>query len=105
MIPNSKRARRQLRNCSRLESVWCRRLDKTLATTSSGELQKRVSELLREKLSGYVYQGDALRAYRAIEVLERIADPPATKLLQALAGGSPDAFLTLTAKEAGTKAG
>jgi WD40 repeat protein len=74
-------------------------LEKTLASTSSFELQKRL-EVLRAKLNGSVYQGDALRAFRAIEVLERIGDTAAKKLLRTLADGSPDAFITSSAKEA-----
>jgi hypothetical protein len=43
---------------------------------------------------------DRLRAVRAVEVLERIDDCAARRLLTALAAGAPEAQLTVEAKSA-----
>ena len=57
-------------------------LDKALATNPSQESKQRL-EGLRGKLTGMTLQGERLRAYRAIEVLELIGTPEARQVLQA----------------------
>jgi WD40 repeat protein len=74
-------------------------IDKALAGKPPVETRKRLEDL-RGKLAGTVLQGEALRIWRAIEVLERIGTPEARQALQALAEGSPGAFVTRTAKAA-----
>ena len=49
---------------------------------------------------GLILQGDQLRAFRAVEVLERIGTPEARQVLQALAAGAPGALLTTSAQAA-----
>jgi WD40 repeat protein len=72
-------------------------LDKALATNPSQETTQRL-EGLRGKLTGIILQGDRLRAYRAIEVLERIGTPEARQVLQMLADGTPGALITTSAQ-------
>jgi hypothetical protein len=49
-----------------------------------------------------ILKGDRLRAYRAVEVLERIGTREARRLLATYANGAPGALLT-TAAEAALK--
>jgi WD40 repeat protein len=72
-------------------------IDKALAANPPLETKRRLEDL-RGKLSGPVLQGEALRVYRAIELLERIGTAEARQALQALAEGAPGAFVTRTAK-------
>jgi hypothetical protein len=74
-------------------------LDKALAGKLPLETNRRLEDL-RGKLTGLLLQGQRLRAYRAVEVLELIATPEARQVLQALAGGAPDALLTTSAQAA-----
>jgi len=74
-------------------------LDKALTANPPLEIKQRL-EGLRGKLTGMVLQGERLRAYRAIEVLERIGTPEARQVLQALSEGAPGALVTTSAKEA-----
>jgi WD40 repeat protein len=70
-------------------------LRKALKETPSLEVRKRVERVL-EKLEGE----SRLGAQRALEVLERLGTPEARKLLEALADGAPDAWLTREARSA-----
>jgi RNA polymerase sigma factor (sigma-70 family) len=72
-------------------------IDRVLAGKPPLEVKKRLQDL-RQQLSGLVLQGERLRAYRAIEVVERIGTPGARQVLQVLAEGAPDALLTSTAQ-------
>ncbi|MCI0460368.1 MAG: hypothetical protein L0Z62_25730, partial [Gemmataceae bacterium] len=54
----------------------------------------------RGKPTGLLLQGELLRAYRAVEVLERIGTAQARTVLQTLAGGAPGALLTTSAQAA-----
>ena len=63
------------------------------------ETRKRL-EHLRGQLIGRVLQGERLRAYRAVEVLERIGTPEAREVLQALAKGAPGALVSQSAQAA-----
>jgi WD40 repeat protein len=74
-------------------------LDKALAAKPSQEKQQRLQEL-RGKLTGWVLHGERLRAFRAVEVLERIGTPEARQLLQALAQGAPGTLLTQSSQAA-----
>jgi hypothetical protein len=55
---------------------------------------RRRLELILDNLGGAGSSGERLRALRAIEVLERIADPNARDLLKRLSGGAAGAWLT-----------
>jgi hypothetical protein len=72
-------------------------LDKALAANLSLETKRRL-EGLRDKMTGVILQGERLRAYRAIEVLERIGTPEARHVLQGLAEGAPGALITTSAQ-------
>jgi WD40 repeat protein len=74
-------------------------LDKALADNVPLEPRQRI-EVIRGKLTGLVLQGDRLRAYRAVEVLELIGTKEARQVLQALANGAPAALLTTSAQAA-----
>jgi RNA polymerase sigma factor (sigma-70 family) len=73
-------------------------LSRALAAKPSLEVRKRIEALLTRLSTGM--SPEALRATRAVEVLERIGSAEARKLLQSLASGFPDATLTLEAKRA-----
>jgi WD40 repeat protein len=68
-----------------------------LAGQPTPEARRRLEQLTAE-LAGPVTAPDALRALRAIEVLERCATPEARRLLETLATGTPAARLTREAK-------
>jgi hypothetical protein len=68
-------------------------LEQVLKDRPSLEVQNRVERLL-EKLSNQTLSPEALRALRAVEVLEKAGTPHARKLLEAIAGGAPGAQLT-----------
>jgi WD40 repeat protein len=74
-------------------------IDKALAASPSLEAKKRL-EGLRGKLTGMPLQGERLRAFRAVEVLELIGTPEARRVLQALANGAPGALVTTSAQSA-----
>jgi hypothetical protein len=74
-------------------------IDKVLSGQPPLEVKKRLEDV-REKLITVVLTDEKLRAFRAIEVLERIATPEAQRLLQTLADGAPGAFMTTTATTA-----
>jgi WD40 repeat protein len=74
-------------------------LDKALAGPLPLE-PKRRAEIIRGKLTVMVLQGDRLRAYRAVEVLELIGTPEARQVLETLAKGAPGALLTMSAQAA-----
>jgi hypothetical protein len=76
-------------------------LKKALRQTRSAEVRRRIEGVLGkvkgERLSP---PPDRLRAARAVEVLERIDDCAARRLLANLAAGAPEAQLTVEAKSA-----
>ncbi len=74
-------------------------LKKALAAGPSAEVRVRIRRLL-EVLDGQGERMQTLRQARGVEVLEHIGDADARRLLQALAGGAPDAPLTAEAKSA-----
>ncbi len=63
------------------------------------EMRRRIDDLL-DKVERGNLTGEELQATRAVEVLERIATPPARELLVALADGAPTAVLTRKAQKA-----
>jgi WD40 repeat protein len=74
-------------------------LDKALAANLPLEARKRL-ENLRSHMTSTVLQGERLRAFRAVEVLERFGTPQAREVLQALADGVPGVLVTTTARQA-----
>ncbi|HYV37890.1 MAG TPA: hypothetical protein VE988_19550 [Gemmataceae bacterium] len=72
-------------------------IEKELAGTPSAEAKKRLEEV-RGKLTGMVLQGERLRVFRTVEILERIGTPQARQLLEALAAGAPRALVTTSAQ-------
>src|SRR5262249_18721637 len=77
-------------------------LVKALRGQLSVEARRRVGQILETigRQRGPVPSPERLRALRAVELLERIATPEAQRLLAALAGGTPDAWLTREAQRA-----
>jgi hypothetical protein len=73
-------------------------LSRALAAKPSLEVRKRIEGLLTRLSAGM--SPEALRAARAVEVLERVGTGEARKLLQSLARGFPDATLTVEARKA-----
>jgi WD40 repeat protein len=73
-------------------------LAKVLASNPLPEARVRL-EQVRTKLAP-VMQGDRLRAYRAVEVLEVIGTPEARAVLQMVADGAPGTLLTTSAQAA-----
>ncbi len=74
-------------------------LRKLAESGPSPEVKKRVAALL-DQLSNAEVPNDALRATRALEVLEYIATPAAKELLEAEAKGAADSDRTRAAKAA-----
>jgi WD40 repeat protein len=77
-------------------------LENAVRRKNSAESLRRLKELLRKARAAAKPFGTAerLRAWRALEVLERIATAEAVGLLKELAGGAPDAVLTREARAA-----
>jgi WD40 repeat protein len=74
-------------------------LRKALQSEPPPEQRKRARELL-DRIEQGGFSPEGLRAWRALEVLERIGTPEARRVLQALSKGVPEARLTQGAKEA-----
>jgi WD40 repeat protein len=74
-------------------------LRKLLTEKPSLEARRRAKDLL-VLLDHPTFMMEHLRALRAVEVLERIGDEPARKVLQSLAEGAAEATLTREAKAA-----
>jgi WD40 repeat protein len=72
-------------------------LRKALADTPKPEVRRRIEALL-EKQRGPITRPEALRALRAVAVLEDIATKEARQVLATLAKGAPEARLTQEAK-------
>jgi hypothetical protein len=76
-------------------------LKDTLRRRPSAEARRRIERLLEKMRRERLFpQAEQLRAARAVEVLERIGDAGARRLLATLAGGAPAAPLTVEAKTA-----
>jgi WD40 repeat protein len=74
-------------------------LHKAVAAKPSPEKAKRLKALV-ERLDAPISSPPKMRALRALEVLERIANPEARALLQHLAQGAPEARFTTDARDA-----
>jgi RNA polymerase sigma factor (sigma-70 family) len=74
-------------------------IERALGEGPALEVRRRL-EALREKIDRRPLGGDALRAVRAVEVLERIGSDEAREVLRGLARGSADALLTQQASAA-----
>ena len=72
-------------------------LRRTLETTRSAEVRRRVEGLL-EKLQGQPLPADVVQQLRAVEALEYVGTPEARQVLERLAEGAPNAWLTQDAK-------
>jgi WD40 repeat protein len=72
-------------------------LRKLLAESPSVEVRRRVEDAL-EQIATRPPAGEALRALRAVEALERIGNQEAQALLRELAKGVPEAMLTREAR-------
>ena len=67
----------------------------------SPESRRRIEQLIeKQEPRDWASSGERLRAWRALEVLERAGTPEARRMLQALADGAPGAWLTQDAKSA-----
>jgi WD40 repeat protein len=74
-------------------------LDKALAAGPTLEARRRLEDLYNQAASRLL-QGERLRAYRAVEVLEQIGIAEARHVLQTLATGAPGARVTASARAA-----
>src|SRR5262249_32762114 len=74
-------------------------LKKALEREPSLEAKRRLERLL-QRLEDMAPAPERLRALRGLDALEQIGTPDARKILETVAGGAPDAELTLQAKEA-----
>ena len=72
-------------------------IDRALAADPPLENKRRLEEV-RQQTGGIVLQGERLRLYRAVEILERVGTPEARRLLQTLADGARGALVTTTAQ-------
>jgi WD40 repeat protein len=82
----------------KMEELAAPHLRKALASEPSAEVRRRAKEML-DRIEEEVFSPNALRGWRALEVLERIDVPEARRLLEELAKGAPEARLTRGAKE------
>jgi RNA polymerase sigma factor (sigma-70 family) len=73
-------------------------LKKVLANKPSLDVKRRIEEVIAEALT--VADPEDLRSARAVEVLERMGEPEAYQLLQAIAKGAEGAVATEAAKAA-----
>jgi RNA polymerase sigma factor (sigma-70 family) len=74
-------------------------LPKVMSSTKSLETRRRL-EALEQLWTSPRLSGERLRTVRAIEVLERIANPEAREVLARLAEGAPTALITIEAQAA-----
>jgi hypothetical protein len=72
-------------------------LRQALRGKPSAELRRRVGDLLQRLVTA---SPQRLRALRSLELLEGMNTAESRLLLQSLAGGAPDAWLTREAKAA-----
>jgi len=74
-------------------------LRRTLEKKPTAEVRRR-AEVLLDLAEAQHLSSEGLRTLRAVEVLERVADPEARKVLQSLAAGAPGATVTQEAQAA-----
>jgi hypothetical protein len=70
---------------------------KALAEGPKLEVRRRIEGLL-EEIDSMPPSAESLRAFRAIEILERLGGPDARKIIETLTRGVPEARLTQDAK-------
>jgi RNA polymerase sigma factor (sigma-70 family) len=75
-------------------------LRKALENQSSLEVKRRIEQLLNKLQKEEPSSWEELRALRAVELLERLAEPDADRLLQDLSAGAAGARLTREAQAA-----
>jgi hypothetical protein len=95
-FPVREAARRSL---ERAGPVAVPALRERLRGTIPAEVRRRIERLLA-RLDAVTVPPEDLRGVRAVAVLERIGTPEARRLLEALAGGAPEARLTGEARAA-----
>ncbi len=69
-------------------------LRKALADKPTLEVRRRIEPMVKDLERWPATSPSTLRAWRALEVLEHLGTPEAQRLLQELAGGTPEARLT-----------
>jgi WD40 repeat protein len=79
-------------------------IDRALAAGPTLEARNRL-EALRREISQIPLEGDRLRAYRAVEILECIGSAEAKRVLESLAEGAPGALITISARQALNRVG
>jgi WD40 repeat protein len=84
---------------ARLEELAAPALKEALKKTPPLEVKRRLEKLLA-RLDPYAVAPEAVRPLRAVEALEWAGTADARQLLQALAGGAPEARLTREARAA-----
>lgn len=84
---------------SRLGEPVVPAIDKALLANPPLEARRRLQEL-HDKLTGTVLQGERLRDYRAVEILERLGTPESRQALEALAKGATGTLITTSAQAA-----
>jgi dipeptidyl aminopeptidase/acylaminoacyl peptidase len=89
-------ANKELRNLRELAEPALRA---ALAKPASAEARRRINELLAEN-AGPLLPGPALQHLRAVEALERMGTTEASRILETLSRGVPEARLTQEAKGA-----
>ena len=72
-------------------------MKKALKSTQSAEVRRRI-EYLMEHMQSSGESGERLKQTRALEVLEAMGTPAARALLDELAKGAADAWVTREAK-------
>jgi RNA polymerase sigma factor (sigma-70 family) len=72
-------------------------LERSLGDGPSAETRRRITHML-ERLRPFPSAGEGLRVWRALTVLEHAGTPEAKRLLESLAGGEPEAWLTRESK-------
>ncbi|MCH7729753.1 MAG: hypothetical protein IH991_25275 [Planctomycetes bacterium] len=85
---------------SELGRVASASLEETLKTTTSFEIRSRVRQLLAKLLQPPKFSKSELQSWRAIEILERVANSDAQRLLGRLAKGASRANITQEATAA-----
>jgi hypothetical protein len=95
-FPVRQQAAQELEKLGELASPALRR---TLEAKPTAEVRRR-AELLLDLADARHLSPEGLRTLRAVEVLERVANPEARKVLQSLAGGAPGATVTQEAQSA-----
>jgi WD40 repeat protein len=87
------------RDLARLGDVVVKELRRAQERAKDEDLKMRIESILNQIDSPFL-TGDRLRAYRGIEILQRLNTAESKALLKKIAQGAPDAFLTREAQAA-----